>query len=198
MADEQKQAPETNGQETNNDNNNKAEAQQTAPQAKPEEASASPVSPLEQAQSQYNEIKDKYLRLAADYDNFRKRTQKERLELRDRYHLDVLEDLLPVLDNFDLALKSVPETVEAKKFAEGIVLVDKQLHEILSQYGLKEIEAIGKPFDPHYHEAVMTVENYDYPDQTVLEEIRKGYIKEDKVIRPSLVKVAINPAPVDE
>lgn len=161
----------------------------------PVKAPASQLDPLEELKSQYADLNDKFLRLAADYQNFRKRTQKERLELRDRYHQDVLEDILPVLDNFDLALNSVPENEEARNFAEGIILVDKQLHEILNRYGLKEIESVGKPFDPNYHEAMMTVDSQEHPDQTVLEEIRKGYIKDEKVVRHSLVKVSIKSEP---
>ena len=104
----------------------------------------------------------------------------------------ILESILPVLDNFDLALKSIPEDLANHQFIQGILLVDKQLHDILAKYGLTEIESIHQPFDPNLHEAMMVVETNDVPDNTVVDEIRKGYLRKDKVIRHAMVRVAQN------
>lgn len=145
---------------------------------------------LEEANKKIKELQDKWLRSEADLDNFRKRMAKEKSEWREFYHEEILEEILPVLDNFDRALLTKLEGEEVKKFAEGIILVDKQLHEILSKHGLNEIEVVGKPFNPHFHEAIMTVETDEYPDHTVVEEVRKGYQRADKVIRPAMVKVS--------
>ncbi len=140
-----------------------------------------------------SKLEDRLRRLMADYDNFRKRTQKERLEWRDNYHNEVLEELLPVLDNFELALKSIPENPEVKSFAEGMLLVQKQLLDILSKFGVTPVNTQGQSFDPHFHEAMSVVETPDLPDNSIVDEIRKGYLHGDKIVRPALVRVSKQP-----
>ena len=161
---------------------NEQETSEAAPIETPDE--------LTELHKKLAELEDNHLRTLADYDNYRKRMQKDRLEWRQNYHLEIIEEILPVLDNFDLALKSIPDSKDVKQFSDGIILVDKQLHDILTQHNLREIEALGKPFDPHLHEAMQIIDNADYPEHTVIEEIRKGYLFGERVIRPSLVKVS--------
>ena len=147
---------------------------------------------LADAEKKCAELEDKMLRILADYDNFRKRTIKEKAEWNDLSQNQILESILPVLDNFDLALKSIPEDLANHQFIQGIMLVDKQLHDILAKNGLTEIDSVNQPFDPNLHEAMMVVETIDVPDNTVVDEIRKGYLRKDKVIRHAMVRVAQN------
>jgi molecular chaperone GrpE (heat shock protein) len=143
------------------------------------------------------DLKDKWLRASADFDNYRKRIIKEKAEWRDFSQEEIIAELLPVIDNFDRAraaiLTSIPN--EHAAFAEGMQLVHKQLIDILTKHQIIAIDCVGKPFDPHFHEAVMTVPTSDYPEDTVVEEIQKGYMHHDKVIRPSMVKVSKPPLP---
>lgn len=129
-------------------------------------------------------------RMQADFDNFRKRWRREQEEIG-RYAAErVIVALLPVLDDFDRALAAGKQTGEAPGLLEGVAMIVHQLQEVLGKEGLAPIEAVGQPFDPYYHDAVMQVETTDYETNTVIEELRKGYRLGDKIIRPSLVKVA--------
>jgi molecular chaperone GrpE len=143
------------------------------------------------------EFKDKWLRASADFDNYRKRIIKEKAEWRDFAQEEIIGELLPVLDNFDRALAAMLTSIpnDHVAFAEGMKLVHKQLIDILTKHQIIAIDCVGKPFDPHFHEAVMTVPTADYPEDTVVEEIQKGYMHNDKVIRPSMVKVSKPPLP---
>lgn len=143
------------------------------------------------------EMKDKWLRASADFDNYRKRIIKEKTEWRDFAQEEIIEELLPVLDNFDRALVAMLTSIpnDHVAFAEGMKLVHKQLIDILTQHKVTVIDCVGKPFDPHFHEAVMTIQTSDYPEDTVVEEIQKGYMHYDKVIRPAMVKVSKPPLP---
>ncbi|MFB3897468.1 MAG: nucleotide exchange factor GrpE, partial [bacterium] len=142
-------------------------------------------------------LKDKWLRASADFDNYRKRITKEKGEWRDLAQEEVITELLPVIDNFDRALASMLTSIpnEHVAFAEGMQLVHKQFIAILAKYQVTVIDCVGKPFDPHFHEAMMTVQTAEYPEDTVVEEIQKGYMHNDKVIRPSMVKVSKPPQP---
>lgn len=143
-------------------------------------------------------LKDKWLRANADFDNYRKRITKEKGEWRDIAQEEVITELLPVIDNFDRALASMLTSIsnEHAAFAEGMQLVHKQFIDILTKYQVSVIDCVGKPFDPHFHEAMMTVPTAEYPEDTVVEEIQKGYMHNDKVIRPSMVKVSKSPQPI--
>ncbi len=188
---DQKSVPETMNSNESITNNVTGQAEsKSIPVGKYDEKMAELEIQLEDANKKIKELQDKWLRSEADLDNFRKRVNKEKVEWREFYHEEILEEILPVLDNFDRALLTNLEGEEARKFAEGIILVDKQLHEILSKHGLNEIESVGKPFNPHFHEAIMTIETEEHPENTVVEEVRKGYLREDKVIRPAMVKVS--------
>lgn len=139
--------------------------------------------------SQYDELYDKHLRLMAEYDNYKKRTQKEKEEIGSFATADTIEKLLPVVDNLERALETVGDS-EKNTFTEGIELVYRQLMEIFEKIGVSEIEAVGKEFDPEIHNAVMHIDDENFEANTVVEQFMKGYKYKDKVIRYSMVKVA--------
>jgi molecular chaperone GrpE len=134
---------------------------------------------------------DKFLRTLADFDNYRRRTRQE-MEDASRYaNQKLITDLLPVLDNFERALQHSEGNGGGEAVREGVLLIHKQLYDTLAKHGIEPIDAVGKPFDPQYHEAIMRVE--PVPGQkpgTVAEELRKGYTLHGRVLRASLVKVA--------
>lgn len=137
----------------------------------------------------YDDLYDKYLRLMAEYDNFKKRTQKEKEELFTFATADTIEKLLPVIDNLERAIESIKEE-EKNTFSDGVEMVYRQLLEIFEKLGVSEIEALGKEFDPNLHNAVMHVEDDEASANTITEQFMKGYKYKDKVIRYSMVKVA--------
>ena len=137
----------------------------------------------------YDELYDKYLRVLAEYDNFKKRSQKEKDDLFGFAVADTIEKLLPVTDNLDRAISALSED-DTSEFAEGIKMVSKQLYEIFDKIGVAEIEAVGAQFDPNIHNAVMHIDDEEYEQNVVIEEFIKGYKYKDKVIRHSMVKVA--------
>lgn len=137
----------------------------------------------------YDELYDKHLRLMAEYDNFKKRTQKEKEELGNFATAGTIEKLLPVIDNLERALESVSEE-EKSTFSEGVEMIYRQLIETLEKMGVSEIEAVGCEFDPNIHNAVMHVEDENAESSIVVEQFMKGYKYKDKVIRYSMVKVA--------
>lgn len=129
-------------------------------------------------------------RLAAEFSNYRKRTDAEKSEVVRQANADLIRRLLSVLDSFDRALETMPPELQRFSWAEGIWLVERQLRAILEQEGLVPIEATGRPFDPFEHEAVVHEESAEFPEGTVIGELQKGYRLNDRVIRPALVKVA--------
>lgn len=140
------------------------------------------------SKSEYDELYDKHLRTLAEYDNFKKRNQKEKEEMYGLAVANTIEKLLPVADNLDRALSALPE--EASEFAAGVKMVTKQFYEILEKIGVTEIEALGAQFDPNIHNAVMHIDDDEYGTNTVVEQFMKGYKYKENVIRHSMVKVA--------
>lgn len=136
------------------------------------------------------ELKDKYLRLLADFENYKKRTTKERLELMNSASKDVIVALLPVLDDFDRARKSAMEGSKGEQWSEGVNMVYNRLYNILQSFGLKAMESTGQPFDPDLHEAITEVPASS-PDMigNVMDTIEKGYMLNDKIIRHAKVVV---------
>lgn len=128
----------------------------------------------------------KWQRSLAEFDNFRKRTIKEKSNMYDRGKSEVVEKLLPILDNFERALSHI----EDEKNAEGIEMIYKQYLSVLDDLGVEEIDAVGKEFDPNLHNAVMHEENDEYGENVVIEVLQKGFIYKEKVLRHSLVRVA--------
>lgn len=137
----------------------------------------------------YDELYDKYLRLMAEYDNYKKRTQKEKDELYNLAVAETIEKLLPVADNLDRAISALNES-ETSEFSEGVKMVSKQFFEIFSKIGVVEIEALGAQFDPNIHNAVMHIDDDEFDTNVVIEQFMKGYKYKEKVIRHSMVKVA--------
>jgi molecular chaperone GrpE len=132
-------------------------------------------------------------RAAADFSNYKRRVEEERAATSQFANAILLARLLSVLDDFDRALDTVPpDTHDA--WVEGIRLVQRKLHGLLESEGVTPIEVVGKPFDPNLHEAVVHEDTTAYPDNTVIDEVQRGYLLHDRVLRPALVRVANNPA----
>lgn len=132
---------------------------------------------------------NKYLRLLADYDNFKRRTQKDR-EISAKFRSQsLLTDLLPVLDNFERALAVEAKSDDAISIMKGVEMVQKSLHEAVKREGLEEVKAVGEPFDPNFHQAVMQEKDENAEPGTVLQELQKGYTLKGRVLRPAMVKV---------
>jgi molecular chaperone GrpE len=139
------------------------------------------------------EAKDRYLRLAADFDNYKKRTRQEQLETMQHASAELIRRLLPVLDDLQSVLEHKPEGVD-ESWAKGLELSVRKLEEALGTHGLEPIDAVGARFDPKLHEAVGHEESEEHPEDTVVSELRRGYRVRDRVVRPALVKVAKRPA----
>ncbi len=161
------------------------------PAADAEETPAEdPEKVIEDLKAQLAEKDDQYLRLKADYANFRRRSSKEREELSAVVTQELFKDLLPIVDNFDRAMATEAKDVES--FKKGVEMIHNQLGEVLQKNGLEVIEAKGKKFDPNYHQAVMRVESDELEDDTIAQELQKGYMVKGRVIRPSMVQVVSN------
>jgi len=181
------------------DDNNNGTDNSTAGVAEPGET-REPLVPVETAhvpQEEYDRLKaerdllfDRLARLQAEFDNSRKREAKERAEFRDYSVSNAVEQFLPVLDNFQLALRS---TGSADQLRTGVELIVKQMEEALRALNVQPVESVGAVFDPRVHEALDMVERNDLPDHQVFEEVRRGYRIRDRLLRPALVRVASNP-----
>lgn len=145
----------------------------------------------EELEAKVKEMEERYMRLAAEYDNYKKRTQREKEARYTDALVDTVAAILPVADNLERAVLTVAETDEAKKIQEGVVMIAKQFDDILSKLGVSAIDANGKEFDPNIHNAVMHIEDDSLGENVVAEELMKGYMYKDiKVVRHSMVKVA--------
>lgn len=144
---------------------------------------------VETLKEQVQEEENKYLRVLADYNNFKRRSTTEKEAIQKYKSQSVLTNVIPVLDNFERALSVQPETEEAKSMMEGMNMIYRSLVDALKSEGLEEIEAQDQAFDPNFHQAVMTGQEDDKESGVVLEEMQKGYVLKDRVLRPSMVKV---------
>ena len=151
-----------------------------------DQASADALSALV---TERDELKELLLRRQAEFDNFRKRTERERSEYLQYAGMELVKDLLPVLDDFDRALKTECSSPE---YAKGVEMIYSRMYETMKKMGLEPVDSVGKPFDPHMHQAVERVETADAEDGTVLAEFQRGYLFKGKMLRPSMVKVASN------
>ena len=145
---------------------------------------------LEKLQAAVQEKEERALRLQADFENFRRRTAKEKEELSAVVTQGILKDMLPLLDNFERAMAAEAKDIDS--FKQGVEMIFKQFGEILVKNGLEHIEVEGQKFDPNFHQAVMRVENPDLEDETIAQELQKGYMVKGRVIRPSMVQVVAN------
>jgi molecular chaperone GrpE len=131
-----------------------------------------------------------YLRVLADFQNYRRRNEEQRGELQQFANREMILGLLPIVDNFERALAAAEKNQSYEALVGGVALTLRQLQEFLTKQGVEPIEAVGKEFDPNLHEAVMRVEDSEHPENTVVDEVQKGYTMHSRVLRPSMVKVA--------
>lgn len=155
-----------------------------------EQTEAKEVSKDNELQAKYDELNNKYIRLAADFENFRKRQTQEREDLLKYGAVNTLKQLIEVLDNFDRGQKAVENIEDCQKVKDSFNIVMKQMKDTLTKLGLEVIETEGKEFDPNFHEAVMQTPTSEHPEGTIINELQKGYKVGDKVLRASLVNVA--------
>lgn len=140
--------------------------------------------------AQIEDLTDRVKRTMAEFDNYRKRTEKEKTAMFEVGAKSVVEKILPVVDNFERGLTMIPEEEKESPFVEGMDKIYKQLMKNLEELGVKPIEAVGQPFDPNFHNAVMHIEDESFGENIVAEEFQKGYLYRDSVVRHSMVKVA--------
>ena len=160
-------------------------------EAAPQVEEAEAIQPeIDENQAKLDELNDKYLRLLAEYDNFKKRTIREKESIYVDSVGDTVTALLPVIDNFERAIASFSDEEKDSELCKGLEMIYKQTIEIFEKLGVSKIEALGCEFDPALHNAVMHIEDETTADNTIVEEFQKGYTYRDKVIRYSMVKVA--------
>ena len=174
---EEKTEEETVNQETEAAEDTKSDSEETSEEKKPFE-------------EKYNQLNNQYLRLAADFDNFRKRTEQEREALLKYGAENTLKKMLEVLDNFERGLKAIETVDDCEKVKECYNLAYKNFTDVLAKAGVETIKAEGETFDPNFHEAVMQTPSTDVPEHTIIAELQKGYKLGNKVLRPTLVNVA--------
>ncbi len=175
---------EEKGIEEVNDEDNKVDLSEELKKAKEE---------IAKLKEEVARLKDAYIRKVADFDNLKKRTQKEKEDAIKYGNANLLLSILDVVDNFERAVAVEPENSDFHSFYEGVKLIEKHLKDILVAAGVEEVNPIGQPFDPFYHEAMMKEIRDDVPDGTVTEVYQKGYKYKDRLLRAAKVKVAINP-----
>ena len=201
MSEEAEQAPEETAETQQNEAEEAEQApEETAEQAEPQEEAAEKAeseketgkkAPKKDPKDQkIEDLEDRLKRNLAEFDNFRKRTEKEKSAMFDMGAKSILEKLLPVIDNFERAFSTVPEDPEAAQYAKGMEMIYRQPLKNLEDAGATPIDCKGKPFDPNYHNAVMHVEDESLGENVIVEEFQKGYMYKDSVLRYSMVKVA--------
>jgi len=158
------------------------DAAATTPESKDQDA-------VETLRAERNALQDRLLRTAAEFDNYRKRIDRERRDQADAATADALEDLLPIMDNLDLAL-SAPGGDDADAYRKGVELIHRQMADLLRKRGVKAIEAVGTDFDPRVHQAVVHEVSPDHREGEVMQELRRGYMLGDRLLRAAMVKVA--------
>lgn len=166
------------------------EENQVVEEVTEEETEVTSEDKVSEIEAKLKEWEDKYMRLYAEYDNFQKRSKREKDARYADAVADVIGEMLPVADNLERALATEVESEDAKKVLEGVVMIKKQMDECLSKLDVSEIKAVGEEFDPNLHNAVMHVEDEAVTENTVVEEFMKGYQYKERVIRHSMVKVA--------
>jgi molecular chaperone GrpE len=149
----------------------------------------SPESPLETLRREKDALQDRLLRTAAEFDNYRKRVERDRREQAEALTADALSDLLPIIDDLERALKA-PSGGDVDAFRKGVELIHRQMTELLRKRGVKTIDAVGTDFDPRYHQAVVQESSPDHREGEVMEEFASGYMLGDRLLRPAMVKVA--------
>ena len=189
MSEQLEETVDTVSGEEMHEDDGKCDRQDKKKIKKLEAALAEAEKTCKEQEQQLAESNDKYMRLFAEYDNFRKRSAKEREGIYTDAYVDAVTQILPILDNLERAVQ-YRDTEQESELGKGLELTLKSFIEILNKMGVYEIEALGKPFDPNVHNAVMHVEDENAGENEVVEVFMKGYIKGDKVLRHSMVKVA--------
>jgi molecular chaperone GrpE len=161
----------------------------TDPSEAPEAPDSGESAEVRSLRQERDELYDRLLRKTAEFDNYRKRIERERREHADQAVVDLLRELLLVVDDFDLAL-SVEAGDGAPAYRKGVELIHAKLHDLLRKQGVRPIEAIGTDFDPNFHQAVLHEVSAEHHDGEVMDELRRGYMLGDRLLRPALVKVA--------
>ena len=174
------------------------DAETTANPAETAAPTPEQVTELKARAAKADENWERLLRTTADFDNFKKRAAREKIESAQYATASMLQKLLPVLDNFEMALAAAQNTPGAQggiaSFQSGVTMIQQQLKSVLVESGLEEIESAGKPFDPNFHEAVSEQESAEVPEGHVLQQLRKGYKLKERLLRPATVIVAKKPA----
>ena len=145
---------------------------------------------LDEERAKSAEYLDNWRRAAADFSNYRKRSEKDSSEFTKLSNAVLIARMLPVLDDFDRAFQTIPDKLRGLTWIDGIALIQRKMHALMENEGLKAIEAVDKPFDPNYHEAVIHEESDQVEEGTVIGELQKGFMLGERVLRPTLVKVA--------
>jgi len=184
------EAPENS--EADAEENDDSEATEEGSEAKPEKKGffGKKKDKKDPRDAQIEELNNRLRRNLAEFDNYRKRTDKEKSAMFEMGAKDIVEKILPVIDNFERGLAAVPEAEKGGAFASGMEMIYKQLLKTLEDAGVKPIEAVGKEFDPNFHNAVMHVDDDSVGDNIIVQEFQKGYMYRDSVIRYSMVQVA--------
>ena len=154
-----------------------------------EEIDSKDQDPIDALRLEKNVLQDRLLRTAAEFDNYRKRIDRERRDQADNAMADALEDLLPIMDNLELAL-SAPAGDDASAYRKGVELIHRQMADLLKKRGVKAIEAVGTDFDPRFHQSVVHEVSAEHREGEVMQELRRGYMLGERLLRPSMVKVA--------
>jgi molecular chaperone GrpE len=155
----------------------------------PSEEAIVSTEPVTDLQRERDDYYDRWVRKTAEFDNYRKRVERERREQADRAVIDLLEDLLAIVDDFDLAL-TVEGAARGGAYRKGVELIHAKLNEVLRKRGVRPIEALGADFDPNLHQAVIHESSPDHREGEVIGELRRGYLIGDRLLRPAMVKVA--------
>ena len=153
---------------------------------------------VEEEQEEDESLRDQFVRLQADFANFRNRTQRERLELYQRANEDLLLELLPVLDHYEMGLQTAEQQETDSAVLDGFKLVYDQFNNVLDKFNLKPIDAVGEVFDPHKHEALTHMPSDEYPAEVCSNQVRRGYMFGDKLLRAAQVVVSSGPAESEE
>lgn len=190
-ADEQDEAAETKGSVEEEASKETEESQDTKDtESKEKKKFFAKKEKKDKKDEKIEELTDRLTRQMAEFDNFRKRTEREKSQMYEIGAKDIIEKILPVIDNFERGLAAVPEESKEDPFVEGIEKIYKQIMTTLEGVGVKPIEAVGQEFNPDFHNAVMHVEDEEAGENIITEEFQKGYMYHDSVVRHSMVKVA--------
>ena len=146
--------------------------------------------PIEELRSEKDALQDRLLRTAAEFDNYRKRMDRERRDLSDYATADILSEFLPIVDNFERALSAASDGADADGLRKGVELIHKQVLDLLKKRGVTQISALGADFDPRIHQAVIHEESDEHREGEVMQELQRGYMLGERLLRPAMVKVA--------